>query len=50
MIEREEATMGFGYTKCIAHSALGYNWVMNTEYLRSDCLKFRVTNIKLTDL
>jgi len=50
VIECEEATMGFGYTKCIAHNDLGYNWAMNTEYLRNDCLKFRVTNIKLTDL
>ena len=50
VIEPEIAQMGFGYVTCLPHSALGYNSVSNTEYLRNDCLKFRVTKITLTNL
>ena len=48
--EHERAAMGFGFVKCIAHSALGYDSYMNTEYLRNDCLKFRVTKATLKNL
>ena len=44
---RFRAVNGWGYSKFIAHSALGYNSSKNTEYLRNDCLKFRVTKIKV---
>ena len=46
---RERAVHGWGYRGLIAHSALGCDSAKNTEYLRNDCLKFRVTNIKLTN-
>ena len=44
---RFRAVNGWGYSKFIAHSALGYNSAKNTEYLRNNCLKFRVTKIKV---
>ena len=45
----ELAVTGWGLAKFIAHGALGYDSARNTQYLRNDCLKFRVTNIKLTN-
>ena len=47
---RGRAMTGFGSSTFIPHSALGYNSAKNTEYLRDDCLKLRVTNVKLTSL
>jgi len=44
---RFRAVNGWGYSKFIAHSALGYNSAKNIEYLRNNCLKFRVTKIKV---
>ena len=43
------AMTGFGSSTFIAHSALGYNPANNTQYLKNDCLKLRVTKIKLTN-
>ena len=45
----DRAAHGWGKPKFIAHTALGYNSTKNTEYLRNDCLKFRVTNIQVTN-
>ena len=50
VVGHERAMVGSGCSTFIAHSALGYNSAKNTEYLRNDCLKFRVTKIKLTNL
>ena len=50
VVGRERAMVGSGSSLFIAHSALGYNSAENTEYLRNDCLKFRVASIKLTNL
>jgi len=47
VIEREAAKRGAGIYNFIAHSDLDYNSAKNTEYLRDDCLTFRVTNVKL---
>ena len=46
----DRAGFGWGYSKFITHSALAYDSTNNTEYLRDDCLKFQVTNIKLTNV
>ena len=43
----DRALSGWGYNKFMAHRTLGYNFAKNTEYLKNDCLKFRVTNIKV---
>ena len=48
VIEPEIAEMGLSFI--IFHSALGYDSWRNIEYLRNDCLKFRVTKIKLANL
>ena len=49
VIGRERNVVGKGIGTFIAHSALGYNSAKSTEYLRNDCLQFRVTNVKLTN-
>ena len=46
----ELAVTGRGLSQFIAHSALGYNSAKNTQYLRNNCLKLRVTNVKLTNV
>ena len=43
------AMTGFGSSTFIVHNALGYNPANDTQYLKNDCLKFRVTKIKLTN-
>jgi len=47
VIGSEVAKRGIIFYEFIAHRSLGYNSAKNTEYLRDDCLKFRVTNVKL---
>jgi len=49
VIERDMALRGLAISTFIAHRVLGYNSAENTEYLRNNCLKLRVTNIKLTN-
>ena len=46
----DRAARGWGKSKFIAHTALGYDSTKNTEYLRNDCLKFEVTNVQVTKL
>ena len=41
------SNIGWGYLKFIAHTDLGYNPAKNCQYLTNDCLKFRITKIKL---
>ena len=48
--ERQNLRVGrdWGYTQFIAHSALGYDPVKNTQYLKDDTLYFRV-KVKVDD-
>ena len=43
----ERAEKGWGQLKFIAHADLGYNSVKNRQYLKDDCLQFRITRVKL---
>ncbi len=47
VIGRELNTLGQGHTTFIAHSNLPCNSARNTEYLRNDSLRFRVTKVVL---
>ena len=42
--DRERAT-GFGYRTFIAHTDLTYNPAENCQYLKYDCLRFRVIKV-----
>ena len=44
---RERASSGWGYHSFIAHTELGYNPVKNCQYLKYDCLQFRVVKVEL---
>ena len=48
VVGSERAETGYGYGKFTPHYDLAYNATKNTEYLVNDCLRFRVSNIKLT--
>ena len=41
----DKAAHGRGKSKCFPHSELGYNRAKNCQYLKDDCLYFRVTLI-----
>ena len=47
VVGHDRAKRGMGYETFIAHSDLGYNSVMDCQYLMNDCLKFRVTKVEL---
>ena len=48
VVGRERAASAHGFLQFTAHSDLAYNAAKNTEYLLNDCLRFRVSKIKLT--
>ena len=41
----ERASSGFGYHKFIAHTDLTYNPAKNCQYLKYDCLRFRIVKV-----
>ena len=43
----EERIWGWGFHKFISHRALSYDPEKNCQYLRYDCLRFRITKVKL---
>lgn len=47
VINSEKAEKGWGIQKFIAHADLSYNSVKNRQYLKDNCLCFRVTKAKL---
>ena len=48
VVGHEMTPSSYGYRKFTTHSNLAYNATKNTEYLLNDCLRFRVSNIKLS--
>ena len=44
---RERAPSGWGYSTFIAHADLNYNPAKNCQYLKYDCLRFRIIKVKL---
>ena len=46
--EGEVALVGWGCEQFIPHSSLQYDDYKHTEYLKNDCLQFRITQVKLT--
>ena len=47
--EGERASAGWGKYKFIPHSALHYDKVWNTEYLKKDSLEFQITRVEVTE-
>ena len=43
----DRAKKGWGQLRFIGHSELGFDSVKNRQYLKDDCLKFRVSRIEL---
>ena len=41
--EGEKATSGYGYQSYLPHHSLGYNAAKRCQYLKDDCLYFKVT-------
>ena len=41
----ERASSGFGYHKFIAHAGLTYDPAKNCQYLKYDCLRFRIVKV-----
>ena len=41
----ERATEGWGYADFLPHSELGHDPAKNRQYLKDDCLRFRVTQV-----
>ena len=48
VIHGEVAASGLGISDFISHQQLGYNAVKIIEYLRSDCLRFRVARVDVS--
>ena len=48
--DAERAEKGWGQQKFIAHTDLSFNFVKNRQYLKDDCLCFRMTGIKLNKM
>ena len=46
-VDEGRNTTGRGIPQVIAHSKLPRNLTSDTEYLRYDCLRFRITNVRL---
>jgi hypothetical protein len=42
LISGERASDGYGMSRYISHVALGYNAAKNCQYLKDDCLYFRI--------
>ena len=42
VVSGERASNGYGKTRFISHSDLGYNAAKNCQYLKDDCLYFRI--------
>ena len=42
VVSRESSDIGYGIPCYISHSALGYNAAKNCQYLKDDCLYFRI--------
>ena len=42
VVNEERSSIGFGFPRYIPHSDLGYNAAKNCQYLKDDCLYFRV--------
>ena len=47
VVERERAPTGQGYQTFIAHTELNYNPTKNCQYLKYDCLRFRIVEVEL---
>ena len=47
VVGRERAELGWGPAWFLPHADLAYNPAKGCQYLRNDCLKFRITKIKL---
>ena len=45
--KKERASGAWGYHSFIAHTELGYNPIKNCQYLKYDCLRFRVVKVEL---
>ena len=43
VVNQETASTGYGCHRYISHSDLGYNEAKNCQYLKDDCLYFRIT-------
>ena len=41
-IDNDRANSGFGHPEYVPHSSLGYNSANNCQYLKDDCLYFRM--------
>ena len=46
--ERERAPRAWGYATFIAHNELNYNPTKNCQYLKYDCLRFRIVKVEGT--
>ena len=46
--ERERAPRGWGYATFIANAELNYNPTKNCQYLKYDCLRFRIVKVEGT--
>jgi len=47
VVESERSPSGLGYPTFIAHTELNYNPTRNYQYLKYDCLCFRIIKVKL---
>ena len=45
--EGERSLSGWGYHNFVAHTELNYNSTNNCQYLKYDCLRFRIVKVKL---
>ena len=43
VVDEERSSKGWGMPRYISHSALGYNAVKNCQYLKDDCLYFKIS-------
>ena len=43
VVNRETSSNGYGHPRYIAHSKLGYNKTKNCQFLKDDCLYFRIS-------
>jgi len=47
VVEKVRAPKGFGFCTFIAHTILNYNPTKNCQYLKNDCLRFRIVKVEL---
>lgn len=43
VVDKERSSRGWGITRYILQSALGHDAAKNCQYLRDDCLYFRIS-------